>query len=249
MPAHNEEAYLGTAVLEVAAALRARGGPFELLVVENGSADATAALAERLGATEVPELRLVRLAEADYGQALRTGFLAARGDVVVNFDVDYYDVGFLEQAVAVLDGPEPPAPVVVVATKRAAGASDARPWPRRLVTAAFSGVLRVGFGLRASDTHGMKALRREPLVPLVEASRSGRDLFDTELVLRAERAGLGVAELPVAVEEHRPSRTPIAARAARTLVNLARLWLVLRRESNGGGRWRPRDEAPRRPAA
>ena len=238
MPAHNEEAFLATAVRDVAAALRARGGPFELVVVENGSADATVAVAEGLAA-EVPELRLLRLPAADYGGALRTGFLAARGDVVVNFDVDYYDVGFLEGAVAVLGGAGGAglAPVIVVATKRAAGAHDARPWPRRLVTGVFSAILRVGFGLQASDTHGMKALLRAPLVPLVEASRLGRDLFDTELVLRAERAGLGVAELPVAVEERRPSRTPIARRAAGTVVNLGRLWLVLRRERRCARPW------------
>ena len=54
----------------------------------------------------------------------------------------------------------------------------------------FSLVLRHGFGLQVSDTHGVKALRRAPLLPLVEACQFGGDIFDTELILRAERAGL-----------------------------------------------------------
>ena len=57
----------------------------------------------------------------------------------------------------------------------------------------------------------------------------GTDLFDTELVIRAERAGLRVVDLPVEVSETRPSRTPIVKRAARSLIGLARMrWLLWR---------------------
>ena len=81
-----------------------------------------------------------------------------------------------------------------------------------------------------SDTHGMKAMRRTTVEPIVRRCRNGTDLFDTELVLRADRAGLEVAELPVTVEERRPSRTPIAWRILRTMVGLVRLRLQLWRE-------------------
>jgi hypothetical protein len=144
----------------------------------------------------------------------------------VNFDVDYYDLGFLDQAVArVREGAG-----IVVGTKRAAGSEDTRPLARRVVTWAFSAMLRYGFGLRASDTHGMKALDRSQVVPLAERCRLGTDLFDTELVLRAERAGIAVAELPVRVEERRPARSPIVRRIARTLLGLRQLRVALREE-------------------
>jgi hypothetical protein len=100
-----------------------------------------------------------------------------------------------------------------------------------MVTATFSLLLRVAFGLRVSDTHGMKALRRAAVEPIARRCRFGTDLFDTELVLRAERVGLAIAELPVAVEERRPSRTPIWRRVPRTLAGLARLRLTLWREA------------------
>jgi hypothetical protein len=160
----------------------------------------------------------------DYGRALRRGLLAARGAVVVNFDVDYYDLAFFDAAVAAVhDGA-----AVVVGTKRGAGAQDDRPWPRRLVTGGFAFLLRAGFGLRASDTHGMKALERARLAPLAERCQLGTDLFDTELVLRAERAGIVVAEIPVRVEERRPARSPIARRILRTVAGLRRLRTALR---------------------
>ncbi|HEY6317052.1 MAG TPA: glycosyltransferase family 2 protein, partial [Acidimicrobiia bacterium] len=121
-------------------------------------------------------------------------------------------------------------PAIVVGSKRAPDARDERSWPRRFVTGVFAAVLRVGFGLRVSDTHGMKALDRERVLALAEACRSDGELFDTELILRAERAGLGVVELPVTVAERRPSRTSITRRSLRTLAGLARLRLALARD-------------------
>jgi len=226
MPAHDEEAFLAAAVRDVADGMRARGD-FEVLVVENGSTDATAEVAKGL-LEEIPELRILSLGTADYGKALRMGFLAATGEVAAFFDVDYFDLGFLDRAIALMDGPDGPS--VVVGSKRGPGAVDTRPWLRRMVTLVFSTILRVGFGLGVTDTHGMKLLRREPLAPLAEACRFGTDMFDTELILRAERAGLRAGEVPVVVQELRPSRSSIARRIPRTMANLARLRVALWRE-------------------
>jgi glycosyltransferase involved in cell wall biosynthesis len=227
MPAHDEEAFLGPTVREVTAGLRGRGRDFEVLVVENGSRDGTAALARDL-AGEFPELRILSSPQADYGAALRQGLLTAEGEFVVIFDVDYFDLGFLDRALARMGESDQPA--IVVGSKRAPGANDIRPWPRRLVTSGFSMVLRYGFGLRVSDTHGMKLLRRRVVTELAESCRFRTDLFDTELVLRTERAGLRAVEIPVDVEERRPSRSSIASRIPRTLTGLARLRLALWRE-------------------
>jgi glycosyltransferase involved in cell wall biosynthesis len=224
MPAYNEAELLELSVKEVAEGLRGRAGPFEVIVVENGSHDATAELADRLAASTA-EVVTLHLDVADYGAALRAGLLAAEGDVVVNFDVDYYDLAFVCDALARLDADDHPA--IVVGSKRAEGAQDQRTALRRLVTGVFSGVLRYGFGLRVTDTHGMKAMRREVVVPLARACRNNTDLFDTELILRAERAGVRTVELPVVVVERRPSRSGIWRRVPRTLLGLVRLRVQL----------------------
>jgi glycosyltransferase involved in cell wall biosynthesis len=223
MPAHDEAPFIAAAVREVAEGMHSRG-PFEVVVVENGSTDATADVAKAL-MEEVPELRVLSLGVPDYGKALRMGFLAAKGETVAFFDVDYYDLAFLDRALLLMA--EPDGPAVVVGSKRGEGALDTRPWPRRMVTLVFSTILKVGFGLGVSDTHGMKVLRREPLVPLAEVCRFGTDLFDTELILRAERAGFRSGEVPVIVQELRPSRSSIAKRIPRTMANLVRLRIYL----------------------
>lgn len=224
MPAHNEEGLLDTTLTDVTKALRGRDLRFEVLVVENGSTDATLADARAFAADDDSVVVLTR-PTADYGEAMRAGILGATGAVVVVFDVDYYDAEFVDRVLPSLtvDG----GPAIVVGSKRAPGTTDTRPWPRRAITAGFTTVLRFGFGLGVSDTHGMKAMRREVVEPIVRRCRHGTDLFDTELVLRADRAGLVVAEVPVTVEERRPSRTPIARRVARTLVGLVRLRVQL----------------------
>jgi glycosyltransferase involved in cell wall biosynthesis len=227
MPAHNEADLLELSVNEVVDGLRSRGRQFEVLVIENGSVDATAAIAASL-AERIPEVMTQSFDRANYGRAMRAGLTEARGDTVVHFDVDYYDLAFVDQAVARLTAASGPA--IVVGSKRARGSRDARHWSRRLVTWGFTTVLRVGFGLRVSDTHGMKASTRARIDPIARRCLFDVDLFDTELVIRAERAGLGVAEVPVSVEERRPSRTSVWGRVARALGGLVRLRIALWRE-------------------
>ena len=237
MPAHNEAGYLETAVREVHDGVRERGQELELLVVENGSTDDTLAIARRLS-RELPEVRVLSREPPDYGAALRDGLLAAQGELVVTFDVDYYDLGFVDRALALLTRTGH-APDIVVGSKRAPGARDERPWPRRLVTTVYSRLVRLGFSLSVSDTHGMKAMRRAAVEPLIERCRFRTDLFDTELVIRGERAGLQVVELPVTAQERRPSRTPILRRVPRTLAGMVVLRLALWRDGRHRG---PRSE-------
>lgn len=227
VPAHDEAEYLDGSVEELLGGLRARGRPFDVVVVENGSRDGTAVAAAAL-AERHAEVSTRSLPDPDYGEALRAGILAARGDVVVTFDVDYFSLDFLDRALALFA--ENPELAIVVGSKRAPEADDRRPWSRRLVTATFSVLLRAGFGLRATDTHGMKALRRVALQPLVRTCRHGQDLFDTELVIRAERAGLEVRAIGVTAEERRPSRSSLLRRVPRTLRGLVRLRAELRAE-------------------
>jgi glycosyltransferase involved in cell wall biosynthesis len=225
MPAHNEHGYLEPAIKSVVAALRDRNVAFEVLIAENGSRDATVVEAEGLART-FPEVRVLFAPVADYGRALKAGFLEAAGEVVVNFDVDFVDLGFLDRALPLLtDGGAD----IVVGSKRSPGSEDQRRAGRKAVTAIFSLVLRYGFGLRVSDTHGVKALKRAPLAPLVAACGFGGDIFDTELIIRAERTGMVVRELPVSVADQRPPRTPIIRRIPRSLWGLVRLRLALGR--------------------
>jgi glycosyltransferase involved in cell wall biosynthesis len=232
-PAYQEEGFLETAVSDVVKGLRERGRPFEVIVVENGSVDRTREIANQLE-REFPEARSLWIDTANYGLALRHGLLNARGEFVANFDVDLYDLAFLDAAISRLGAAgSPDAASIVVASKRGEGSNDTRHWTRKVVTGVFSTLLRVGFGLRVSDTHGMKVMRRADVLELAKQCVFGTDLFDTELILRTERAGMRTTEIGVTITEKRPARTPIAGRIFRSVKGLVRLWVTLRREARG----------------
>lgn len=224
IPIHNEATYLPGALAELRAQLDALDQPYEVILAENGSTDGTARVAADLAAAH-PAVRVLNLPEPNYGAAMRAGFREAAGRWVVNFDIDYFSAEFLRSALALADRAD-----LVLASKRAPGAEDRRTGLRRLGTRGFNLLLRLLFRSRASDTHGMKMVSRpvvEEIVPLV---RSTLDLFDTELVIRAERAGYRIAEVPAVVVEQRETRSTFLSRVPRTLVGLARLRWRLWRE-------------------
>lgn len=223
IPVHDEALILECAVRRLHAALVHLGRPFELVLAENGSVDDTAALGLRL-ADELGSMRLVRVPEANYGRALRAGLEAARGDVVVCDEIDLGDVDFYARALPLIDGGAD----LVVGSKRHPASRDRRPLVRRAGTAAVNLLLRLSLGFRGTDTHGPKVMRRARLLPVARACAVEHDLFASELVVRAARAGLDVRELPLDLREIRPPSVGLWRRVPRALRDVARLVYVIR---------------------
>ena len=216
VPVHNEAAFLPTGLGGLFEAIDEVGVDAEVIVVENGSTDGTAGEARRLLASRPGSVE--ELTEPDYGAAMRHGFLVATGEWIVNVDVDYYSAEFFRRVLDAAGRAD-----VVIGSKRDPASEDRRTLIRRTGTRVFNLLLRGMFGSEVTDTHGMKGFRRSAISPLVPAVVSRQDLFDTELVLRAERAGLRIVEVPVVVEEMRPARSSFVKRVPRTLRGM---WLI-----------------------
>jgi hypothetical protein len=92
----------------------------------------------------------------------------------------------------------------------------------------INGILRATLGFKGTDTHGLKAFARELTQPIAAACLVDRDLFASELVIRAERAGLRVQEIPVRILEKRPPTIGLARRVPSVLKNLVRLFIAIR---------------------
>ena len=226
VPVHNEAGFMGPALEEMNRRLDTVSSSYRTILVENGSTDTTyeeaLAIARSDDSTDV-----VRLPAADYGLAIRTGMEAAGSDGwLVVFDIDYFSGGFASSVVEQAAGAD-----VVIGSKRAAGSLDHRPWIRRLATRVFNFLLRTIVGSGLSDTHGMKAVRASVARDLMPQVRLTKDLFDTELLLRAERAGYRIVEVPVVVEEMREARSSLIRRVPRTLRGLILLRRSLREDS------------------
>jgi glycosyltransferase involved in cell wall biosynthesis len=230
LPAFNEVGLLGSTVTNLITGLDTRPVTYEIVIVENGSRDGTLRLA-RLLAAQLDHIRVLSLPRGNYGAALVAGFRAARGDIVVNFDVDYYDLGFLDAAVTILEAGEAD---IVLASKRVPDAQDRRPLARRALTFGFTTLLRVIVDLPVSDAHGMKAIGRHSVASTVERCRLRGSIFDVELVCKGERDGLRFAELPAFVAERRPPRSSVVIRSLEALWSIGRLWYLLRSEQADG---------------
>lgn len=230
LPAYNEAETLEATVSDILAYMKSRKEAFEIIIVENGSSDATLEIGDQL-ATDIKEVKFFFEDIADYGAALRRGLREASGDVVVNFDVDFYDFDFLERASQMIREEGDKRPAIVVGSKRADGSNDNRSMLRRFATFVFSSILKFGFGLGVSDTHGVKAMHRSSVYDIESQCKFTVDLFDTELILRCERAGIIVSEIPVTVEESRPARSNLISRIPRTLLGLTKMRFVFFYES------------------
>lgn len=219
VPVYNEAGFLPIGLPAMIAQLEEAGLDYSVLVVDNGSTDGTPEVAARV-AGDAP-VEVTSLPDPDYGAAMREGFLRAEGDWVVNFDVDYFSARFLSRVLELVDEAD-----LVIASKRDPGSHDQRSVLRRLATLVFNLLLRALFSSSVSDTHGMKAFRRELVDGLAPLVVSRQDLFDTELVIRAERSGYRIREVPVVVTEMREGRSLIR-RVPRTLRGLWRIRRIL----------------------
>lgn len=229
IPVYNEQGILREAISGLRADLAPFGWDYEILICENGSIDQTRSLGRHLE-SEMDEVRFLSIGEPNYGKALRDGILSATGTFVVCDEIDLCDTDFYRRAMDLLAHDDAD---MVVGSKAMKGARDQRPLVRRAATRVINGMLRVALDFRGTDTHGLKAFRRERLLPVVHQCVVDKDLFASELVIRAGRAGRHVVEIPVQVAEKRRPAINLLRRVPNVLGGLARLTYAIRVRNSG----------------
>ena len=224
VPLYNEEDIVADLVAEFIEEFSTFPFLTEFLLCENGSQDETREIAAQLAAKHV-NVRLLTINEPSYGGALRHGIQEAHADLVVIFNADLWCKRFFLDAVLLLQSGYD----VVVGSKRLVSSNDRRPMLRRLITRVFNGFLAVAFGFKGTDTHGMKALKRSRVLDTMQRCYTSKEVFDTELVLKCQRAGLKIAEVPTEVRDTRPARLSLLRRVPSTVRDLCVIWRTLSR--------------------
>jgi len=191
-PAHNEEANLESLVEEALIALPLLADKFEIIAVNDGSKDRTAAIADGLAAKHPGVFRVVHHpVNLGYGAALRSGFRAARFELIAFIDGDRQfkvaDVGRLTERLAAADSPDV---VIGFRLKRA------DPLIRRWYARVYRLSNRIFFGVRARDIDcACKLFRREALTSIRVAS--GGAFFTAELLIKLRFEGRKLAEIGI----------------------------------------------------
>jgi glycosyltransferase involved in cell wall biosynthesis len=223
LPAFNEQANLERAIDGLARALAAAAGDYEIIVVDDGSRDDSAAVLERLE-RRTPRLVVVRHERnLGYGAALRSGFRRARFSLVFFMDADnQFDPSEISRLLDRLGEAD-----MVIGYR----AVRRDPLPRRLNAWAFFTLVRVLFGYLARDVNcAFKLIRRELLEHL--GLRSDGALINTELLVLARRRGARIVEVPV----HHFPRTAGTQTGARPAVVLRAFRELFALRRNLGGR-------------
>ena len=232
IPAYNESTRLEKTVHSIWRYLDRAGVVFEIIVVDDGSADDTAAIAQRLG-QQLGRIRLMRLTvNSGKGAAVKTGMLAATGDYVLFTDAD--ESTSIEQ-LPLLVRPLTDGFDVAMGSRGARGATivHGQGWIRQNLGKAAGMLIRVLLVHGYADSQcGFKCFRRGSVDLIFPRLTVTSALFDIELLILAGRAGLRVAEVPITWVHDPDTRLPYnVRRAVATFVELLRLryrWRVWR---------------------
>lgn len=225
-PAYNDGGTIASLVIRTVQVASRLTPDFEVIVVNDGSRDTTAEIAEELART-YPQVRVVHHARnRGYGGALRTGFAAARKELIAYTDGDaQYDPGELELLWQRLT---PDADMVN-------GFKIARsdPWHRIVIGRVYHHTVKLLFRLRVRDVDCDFRLMRRRIFDTVRLEKNS-GVICLEMMKKFKDAGFRVAEVPVHHyhRTHGTSQFFNFPRIARTGVDVLKLWwaLVVRRE-------------------
>ena len=230
IPCFNEERRILPTLERIVEFLSGRDRPWEVVVVDDGSVDRTSACVRERFADQ-PAVRVLRF-ESNHGKgfAVREGVLASRGEFALFSDAD---LSTPIEELAKLERHAASGFDVVVGSRVVSGSRILTPQParRRLSGLVFRSLVRALGLTTVRDTQcGFKLLRRKTVEPILRRIETEGFAFDVELLARAERAGLRVAELPVEWSDSRGSRLRLVPDAGRMAMDLLRVRRLLEAE-------------------
>ena len=233
IPCFNEAARIGQTLRLTLDYLRSASPQSELIVINDGSTDATGTIArEVLGVAETENRLLENFPNRGKGAAVRTGLLAAQKSIGLFFDADLSTP--LSEIPKVIE-PITNGDVDLAFGSRALDRSLIgihQPWRREYAGRVFNLLVRLATGLPFWDTQcGFKAFRLDVCRPILEAAHVQGFAFDVELLFLAQRAGLRLQEIPVRWNHAEGSKVDFVHDSVRMLREV----IALRTSAKRGG--------------
>ena len=176
---------------------------FELIIVNDGSSDDTGALAEEFARGREELVRVVHHSKnSGLGAALRTGFLHARGEIIIPIDLDLsYSVDHLDRLLAARK--ESGADLILLSPYMTAGRTSRVPIHRLLFSRTANTILSWAQGRRLHTSTGMVRAYSRKLLEKLSLQSSGMEI-NLEALLKSILAGAKVKEIPAHLDwEHR----------------------------------------------
>lgn len=206
IPAYNEEKVIAQTVQDAVASLSKMVDSFEILIVDDGSADHTAEQVRQCGDTHV---KLISYRpNRGKGYAVRMGILAARGDLVCYTDADLaYGLQVLQPMMHLLK--EEGADVVIGSRKMDKAGYQSYPFIRLAASKCFSYVSQLLSGLPYDTQCGIKGFRRMAGQKIFSKCSTDGFAFDVEVLMIANQMGYHITQMPVAIVNHQDSKVHV----------------------------------------
>jgi hypothetical protein len=210
LPAHNEAERLEDAVKLVKRALADCSSSFEVLIAEDGSTDGTAELASRIAAEDPLVTHLHSDSRLGRGKALKYAFQRAKGDILVYMDVDLStDLAYLKPLIAAIKEERYD---LATGSRILEGSAVKRSFKRRTMSSVFNLLVRMLLQSKIKDHQcGFKSFRKDALMRILDEIEDEHWFWDTELLVRAQREGYKVKEIPVIWEDKGGAGTKVKA--------------------------------------
>jgi len=198
MPLYNEGANITSNVGQTLGVLRLLG-PFEIILVNDGSSDNSGEEIARLAEKFPTEIVSLQLPRSGKGEALRRGTQRARGEFVVFIDADL-DLP-PEQILFFIAIQRVKKADAVIGSKMHPDSTVDYPLRRRIYSVGYFWLVKFLFGLPVRDTQtGLKLVRRDLLVQALDKTESSGFTLDLELLVRLVQLGAVMVEAPVVVQ-------------------------------------------------
>ena len=193
LPVYNEEKVLRRTVESIRDILQKMPYNFEIIISEDGSTDKTAEIARSLKDETITVLNNVK--RKGKGAAIKTASTYAKGNIIIFMDADLAShPAHIEQLVKMLKSDA----AIVIASRYHKDSKTRRTPLRYAASKSFNFLVQSMLGSKLTDHQcGFKAFRKDLVFPLISQIEEKRWFWDTEFLVRAQRSGLKVVEIPI----------------------------------------------------
>ncbi len=223
IPMYNESSIIDVAIKTFSEYLKSKYEDWELIFVDDGSKDGCGDAVRKASETE-PRIRLEGYPDnRGKGCAVRTGMLAAKGDIVVFTDCDN---AYGEDAVGrMIDMfSESKADIIIGSRNLSKDGYKDYTFIRKLASKTYIKVIGIVAGFKFSDAQsGIKGFRREAAQKVFHNCEVDRFAFDLEAIMIAQKAGFKIEEMPVTIINHRESKVRVLRDAFKMLSDVRKM--------------------------
>lgn len=220
IPIHNEEEIIVQRLGAIKEQLKLLSiNDYEIVLVLNGCHDSSF---ELIQTAQIRNIQIVEIEQANYGHAVKTGFIQARGLWIFKCDIDQWDFSLLALGWQLREHREDNS-FIVTGPKISPESQNTQPMFRRILSKGLSQISRLITSYSGTDSHGPKFLSSKLVKELAHTCSTTYGIFEIELLSKAFFSGKSIIEFPIQITEIRKPKISVNKRLLKNIWEMRRL--------------------------